>query len=250
VDDWGGEKLTRNVVNPTLEIFMPETSQTTGTAVIVCPGGGNQYLEYEKEGTSVAEWLAKMGVTAFVLKYRVNKTLESNEEFVKWYDGRKNRVRTAQESKQPAVPQLHSRNYGGEDGLKAMEYVRENANKYGIDPDKVGIMGFSAGAWVTMYVILNSSPEKQPNFAAPIYGGRLGDSEVPENAPPIFIACAADDRVAWSSPDLFKAWREAGKSAELHIYSKGEHGFAMRNGGLPVNTWFERYYDWLKVEGF
>jgi len=250
VDDWGGEKLTRNVVDPTLEVFMPEISQTTGTAVIVCPGGGNHYLEYEKEGTVVAEWLANKGITAFVLKYRVHKTLETNEDFVKWYDDRMNRPRAARESNNPTVPQLPARNFGGEDGIKAIEYVRENYNKYGIDPDKVGIMGFSAGAGVTMYVILNSSPEKQPNFAAPIYGRWRIGSEVPENAPPIFIACTANDRVAFSSPDLFKAWREAGKSAELHIYSKGAHGFGMRQTGLPVNTWFDRYYDWLKAEGF
>jgi acetyl esterase/lipase len=111
-------------------------------------------------------------------------------------------------------------------------------------------MGFSAGAFVTMYSIMNSKPGKQPDFGAPIYGGSLNGLNVPDNAPPVFIACAADDRIAANSPDIFKAWREAGKSAELHIYSKGGHGFGLSPGNMPVNTWIDRFYEWLKISGF
>jgi len=223
----------RNVVDPTLVLFSPEKSLATGTAVIVCPGGGWSYLEYDKEGTLIAKWLAKKGVTAFVLKYRVNRTVE---------DGNTN------SGSAKSYPNI--RTLCGEDGIRAIEYVREHAKEFGIDTTKVGIMGFSAGAFLTMHVIMNSKPGKQPNFAAPIYGGSLNGLSVPDSAPPIFIACAADDRIAANSPDIFKAWREAGKSAELHIYSKGGHGFGMAPGNMPVNTWIDRFYEWLKISGF
>ena len=108
-----------------------------------------------------------------------------------------------------------------------MEYVRNHADEFGIDPDKVGIMGFSAGAALTMYVILNSEPDKLPAFAAPIYGGWLAGAKIPANAPPLFIAGAADDPISDGNPDLYNAWRKAGLAAELHMYSKGGHGFGM-----------------------
>jgi len=223
----------RNVVDPTLVLFSPEKSLATGTAVIVCPGGGWTYLEYDKEGTLIAKWLAKKGVTAFVLKYRVNRTEE---------DGNTN------SGSAKSYPNI--RTLCGEDGIRAIEYVREHAKEFGIDTTKVGIMGFSAGAFLTMYAVTNSKPGKQPNFAAPIYGGSLNGSEVPADAPSLFIVGAADDRIAAGSPDLYKAWRAAGKSAELHMYSKGGHGFGLVPGDMPVNSWIDRFYEWLKVSGF
>jgi acetyl esterase/lipase len=151
----------RNVVDPTLEVFRPEKSKISGTAVIVCPGGGNYYLEYEKEGTTVAEWLAKNGITAFVLKYRLNKTPEDPKDFQEYQDNmdaRMNAPRTGTDS--PGRP-VQTRNYGGEDGIRAVEYVRENAKEFNISPDKVGIIGFSAGAGVTMHAVMNSMPGKR-----------------------------------------------------------------------------------------
>jgi len=237
-------KMLRNVVDPTLEVFVPDKSIATETAVIIAPGGGYVWLSYESEGTAVAEWLAKKGVTAFVLKYRLRKTPEDVKEFEDFWNnfGTPRATRTTRPS--------DTINYGGQDGLKAINYVRNHSNEYNIDPAKIGFMGFSAGAGVTMHVILNSSKDEQPNFAAPIYGGWLRGAEVPENAPPLFILCAANDRIAASSPDLFKAWRDAGISAELHIYSKGGHGFGMDKQDLPVDNWIERFYDWLKASGF
>lgn len=134
--------------------------------------------------------------------------------------------------------------------MAAVEYVRQHAGEYGIDPKKVGIMGFSAGAGVTVYTILHSAPDKQPNFAAPIYGGWLGDSKVPESAPPLFILAAADDGISNGLPDLYKAWRQAGIPAELHMYAKGGHGFGMAKKGLPVDGWIERLWEWMKASGF
>jgi len=237
-------KMLRNVVDPTLAVYFPEKSIATGTAVIICPGGGNVWLSYESEGTAVAQWLAKKGITALVLKYRLRKTPEDPKDFDEFW---KNFGKPAPSG---SAPVTDTRNYGGEDGLKAVSYVREHTGQFGIDPRKVGIMGFSAGAGVTTYVILNSDSANQPNFAGVIYGGWLRGAKVPEAAPPLFILCAADDRIAANSPELFKAWREAGKPAELHIYSKGGHGFGMDHLGLPVDNWIERFYEWIKVTGF
>lgn len=244
-------KMIRNVVNPTLEVFMPEKSLATGTAVIICPGGGNVWLSYESEGTAVAKWLVEKGVTAFVLKYRLNKTPEKSEEFEEYWNGFGERIKAMKLDKKNTAPKTSTKQYyGGDDGLQAVKYVKENANEYNVNPDKIGIMGFSAGAGVTMHVILNSVEGYMPNFAAPIYGGWLKGENVPENAPPLFILCAADDPIAAGSPNLYKAWRDAGKSAELHIYSKGGHGFGMDQYGLPVNNWIERFYEWLVITGF
>jgi acetyl esterase/lipase len=138
----------------------------------------------------------------------------------------------------------------GDDGKGAVEYVREHAGEFGINPDKVGIMGFSAGAAVTIHTIINFSPNEQPNFAAPIYGSWLGDSKIPENAPPLFTLAAADDPISEICIDLYKAWRAAGKSAEIHIYSKGGHGFGMSQRGMPVDNWIESLFAWIKVSGF
>ncbi|WP_340112958.1 alpha/beta hydrolase [Maribellus mangrovi] len=248
-----GTKTTmlRNVVDPTLEVFIPEESIATGTAVIICPGGGNVWLSYESEGTAVADYLVKKGITAFVLKYRLNKTPEDPKEFDDFWNNFGSRVKAfSKENSSDNKPVVSPRNYGGEDGLKAVQYVKEHAGEYNVDPEKVGIMGFSAGAGVTTHVILNSDAEYMPDFAAPIYGGWLRGENVPENAPPIFILCAANDRIAAGSPDLFKAWLAAGKSAELHIYSKGGHGFGMDKQGLPVDNWIELFHDWVTTTGF
>ncbi len=247
-------RMIRNVVDPTLEVYMPEKSLASGTAVIVCPGGGNIWLSYSSEGTDVAKWLAGKGITAFVLKYRLNKTPEDETEFAKFTMEFLSRIMVqpseGDSTRRAPVPLPSEKYLGGEDGIRAVEYVREHASEFGIDPEKVGIMGFSAGAGVTMHVIINSAPERQPDFAAPVYGGWLGDSKIPAYAPPLFILAAADDPISEGCPDLYKAWRAAGKSAELHMYSKGGHGFGMQQRGLPVDTWIERLYDWMIASGF
>lgn len=252
----GGGVMVRNVVDPTLEVYMPEKSIATGTAVIVCPGGGNVWLSYSNEGTTVAEWFAKKGVTAFVLKYRLNRTPEDPVEFNKFVQGFFKSLKemfsdtTPAQPKRPRVPLPSEKYPGGEDGIRAVEYIRQHASEFGVDLKKIGIMGFSAGAGVTMHVVMNASPDKMPNFAAPIYGGWIGDSKIPENAPPLFILAASDDPISAGCPDLYKAWRAAGKPAEIHIYSKGGHGFGMSKNGLPVDTWIERLYEWMQASGF
>lgn len=249
------ETRIRNVVDPTLEIYQPEADMASGTAVIIAPGGGNIWLSYNNEGTAVAEWLMNRGITAFVLKYRLYHTPEDPQEFQRFTMQFFSRIMSRSDSSSTQssgspLPLPSEKYLGGEDGMRAVEYVREQAEEYGVDPQKIGIMGFSAGAGVTMHTVMNASPEQMPDFAAPIYGGWIGDSEIPEDAPPIFILAAADDPISEGCPDLYKAWRAAGKSAELHMYSKGGHGFGMSQRGLPVDTWIERLYDWMKASGF
>ncbi len=249
---FNGKKMLRNVVNPTLEVYLPDESKSNGSAVVICPGGGFIWLSYQSEGTEVAEWLAQKGVTAFVLKYRINKTPGPEKEFdefvADFFAQIPETTSDKNDSENTLVPSnINDRILGGNDGLKAIEYVRKHADDFKIDPQKIGIMGFSAGAFVTMHAILNSSPANQPDFAAPIYGGWREDLKVPENAPPLFILAAADDAISEGCPKLYKAWRDAGLSAEMHIYSQGGHGFGMDQNGLPVDTWIERFYDWLKL---
>lgn len=249
--------MLRNVVDPALVVYQPEKSKITGTAVIICPGGGNIWLSYESEGTMVAEWLAQKGITSFVLKYRLDKTTESVEEFNKVMKAFVQAITSPTNTDSTNRPTLNSfvverydRYFGGDDGIQALKYVRHHAKEYGIDPNKIGIMGFSAGARVTMHATMNIDSANLPNFAAPIYGGKLSNITVPQNAPPLFILCAADDPIAVGNPDLFKEWRASGYSAELHIYSKGGHGFGMNIQNMPVDTWIERFHDWLNANGF
>ena len=136
------------------------------------------------------------------------------------------------------------------DGRQAIKVVRRHAAEWGIKPDRVGIMGFSAGGMVTMGVVMDPDRENRPDFAAPIYGGGTGGTRVPEDAPPLFILCAADDQLAAAgSARLYAEWKAAGRPAELHIYEKGGHGFGMTPRGLPVDRWVERYGDWLAQRG-
>jgi acetyl esterase/lipase len=228
------KQMVRNVTRPTLTLYLPDPAKANGTAIIIAPGGGFRFLSWQNEGTAVAEWLAERGVTAFVLKYRLRDTGESQEDFEK---GKKPAATT-----QPDIAALASA-----DGRQAMKLVRQRAAEWKIAPDRIGFMGFSAGGAVTMGVVMHYDADSRPNFAAPIYGANA-EGAIPEDAPPLFILCAADDKGAMpGSVKTFSDWKAAGHSAELHIYSKGGHGFGMSQRGLPVDHWIDRLGDWLDV---
>jgi putative heme-binding domain-containing protein len=257
--DWDRKAMVRNVTTPTLTAFLPDPAAATGTAVVVCPGGGFRFLSWQSEGTEVAEWLRARGVAAFVLKYRLMKTAESEKEFRKEMAAffgaltkLKDRAGAPGARKGPAIPE-GMRKIGAlaiADGRQALKVVRRHAAEWGIKPDRVGIMGFSAGGMVTMGAVMNPDREDRPAFAAPIYGGGTGGAMVPDDAPPLFILCAADDRLAaGGSVRLYSEWRAAGRPAELHIYEKGGHGFGMARRGLPVDHWIDRFGDWLGQRG-
>lgn len=238
-------QIVYNVTQPTLTMYAPDKALANGTAVIICPGGGFHTLSINSEGIDVAKWLNAKGITAFVLKYRLVKseTDDPVNEILPLFDNRKK----LDSINAPVVPLAIA------DGLKAIEYVREHAAEYSIEKNRIGIIGFSAGGSVTLGTVFNAKGNNRPDFAAPIYAytGALKNTAVPDDAPPLFIAAASDDQLglAPNSVETYSNWLKNGKSAELHVYSKGGHGFGMRKLDLPVESWIDRYGDWLKLQG-
>jgi acetyl esterase/lipase len=233
----------RNVTRPTLTAFLPERSNANGTAIIIAPGGGFMHLAIEKEGMEVAKWLRERGVAAFVLKYRLldtGPTEESYQKRAKELSGSAGGNTERQKLVALAVA----------DGRQAIKLVRQRAAEWGIAPDRIGLMGFSAGGILTMGVVMQHDAESRPNFAAPIYGGSTNSLPVAADAPNLFIAVADDDRAfSASSAKLYLDWKAAGRAAELHIYSKGGHGFGLTRRGWPVDSWIDRFGDWLQTQG-
>jgi acetyl esterase/lipase len=133
------------------------------------------------------------------------------------------------------------------DGCQAVRLARAHAAEWGLDPQNIGIMGFSAGGMVTLSTALHFDPSSRPDFAAPIYSAPPLEAPVPADAPPLFLLCAADDEMASAvSTRFYSAWRAAGRPVELHIYAKGGHGFGMNQQSLPSDHWIERFADWLQ----
>ena len=234
-------EVVYNVVNPEVLVFEPQNPN--GTSIIIAPGGGFQTLSIHKEGTKLAEYLASKGITAFVLKYRLihSKTKDPAKELIANLQDR-----DAHYERTTAVQKL-----AGQDCIKAIEFVKKNASAYNLDPDKIGVIGFSAGGTVILESILNnSSVENLPDFAASMYGGptdKLLNAEIPQKPLPLFIAAASDDqlKLAPKSISLYNKWLAAGYPVELHMYASGGHGFGMSKQNLPVDTWFKRFEDWL-----
>lgn len=227
---WG--TVLQNVVTPTLTAFLPEKSKATGTGVIVAPGGACIALAMTHEGTDVAKWLQERGIAAFVLKYRVpEKKGEGIPAGINFDEACK---------------------YGIADGIQAMKVVRQRAAEWGVSADRIGFMGFSAGAMVTSGVLLQSDAGTRPAFAAPIYGGPFGVMPaIPANLPPIFLAWAQDDDLARDAAEKFyQALKAAGNNPELHIYAAGKHGFGMKTQGTSSDHWIEEFYWWLQAQGF
>jgi len=240
---WNTE-VVANVTKPTLTVFKPSAELKNGTAVVICPGGGFMALSITSEGTEVAKYLTARGVTALVLKYRLAHTGDdATQEFTALYADREK----FREKVGKIIPLAVA------DGLAAVTYVRQHASEWGVFPDRVGIIGFSAGGGVTAGVAFHYSPEGRPAFVAPIYaGGEWKDLSVPPDAPPMFIAAATDDSLglAPASVALYEKWSSAKKSAELHMYAKGGHGFGMRTHSLPTDHWIDRFAEWLELQGY
>lgn len=234
-------QVVTNVVNPTLTRYAPSPENANGTSVIICPGGGFHALSINSEGVDVAKWLNGKGVTAFVLKYRLVPT--GKDGVVEMIAKKREKM---DEDMRAAYPLALA------DGLAAMKYVREHANELNVSPERIGFMGFSAGGSLTTGVALNYTPESRPNFVAPIYAylGVLGDTDVPKDAPPLFALAASNDPLglADDSVKLYSKWLAAKKSAELHMYAKGGHGFGMKKQNMPSDQWIERFGDWLDAQ--
>src|SRR6202050_4937007 len=241
---WNTE-VVANATKPTLTVFKPSPEARNGTAVVICPGGGFMVLSIASEGTDVARYPVQKGVTAFVLKYRIAHTGDdAPQEFTAMFAEKQK----FQEILTKIVPLSVA------DGLAAVTYVRQHASEWGVSPDRVGIIGFSAGGAITAGVAFHYAPEGRPAFVAPIYAGgeEFKDAAVPADAPPMFIAAATDDQLGLvpESVALYQRWTAAHKSAELHIYARGGHGFGMGKHNIPTDHWIDRFADWLELEGW
>jgi acetyl esterase/lipase len=232
-----------SVSTPTLAYFPPAAQTATGTAVIVCPGGGYNRLSWGHEGTDVARWLRSLGVHAFVLQYRVPRR---DPDF--------------------KLPPL-------QDAQRAIRIVRHSADKWGINTAKIGVLGFSAGGNLTVnagtrYSEITYKPVDQidsencrPDFMIPVYAAYLGDSDndrqldhglaLTKDTPPTFMVVTQDDKNRGIHAALFFAeLTKAGVNAEVHVYNKGGHGYGMRPGPNAVRQWPARCEDWMRASGF
>ncbi|HEU5359264.1 MAG TPA: alpha/beta hydrolase [Gemmatimonadales bacterium] len=219
-----------DVVTPTLTAYLPARSTATGTGVIIAPGGAFVALALDLEGTDAARWLQRRGIAAFVLKYRTV------------------------EKKQDGIPEMDfdtAGRYGIADGIQALKVVRAHAAEWGVLPDRIGILGFSAGGMVASGALLQPDSAARPDFAAMIYGGPLGAMPaIPPHLPPTFLAWAQDDRLAGDAVARFyAALMAAGDRPEAHIYGSGGHGFGLRHQGTTSDHWIEQFYQWLEAGG-
>jgi acetyl esterase/lipase len=248
LDQKPGEKAVKrltNVSKPSITVFSPTKAKNTGAAVLICPGGGYNILAWDLEGEEVAAWLNSLGVTGIVLKYRVPRRPEDAKN-------------------EPPPGPL-------QDAQRAMSLVRSKAKEFGIDPKRIGILGFSAGGHLAATTALQFDKRTyppiddidqigcRPDFAVLIYpayltskdkGDLLPTVHVSKDSPPMFFAHAANDGVkADNSVQLFLALRRAGVPAELHVYATGGHGFGLRPSENPCSTWPARCAEWMRVSG-
>jgi acetyl esterase/lipase len=217
--------------------------------VVVAPGGAYMALALETEGYRVARRLADAGVAAFVLKYRVDPTPREPEVFIAAITQRVQQGGLAD----PQAPWPH---YPCEadacaDGLAALRWVRQRGAAWGLDPARVGIMGFSAGGMLAMRVACQyPDAASRPGFVASVYGAMDRTMPLPADAPPLFLAAAADDALlAHMALPMMARWRAAGHPAELHLYERGGHGFGARAQGSSSDQWLSHFLHWLRCRG-
>ncbi len=220
----------QNIVRPVLLYYPADKSTAVGTAMIVAPGGGYRTLMMSYEGVDVAKRLNQMGVDAFVLKYRTTF------------------VDTATPPGPNPQAYQNVRAMSDADGQQAVRLVRQHAAEYGDLPNRIGMIGFSAGGGVLLSAVYGPA-DGRPDFAAPVYAAGANSNPPPAGAPPLFITVAADDKTVGyqGSVDLFGAWIRAGIPAELHVFQIGAHGFVKRGGG--ADQYLDRLQEWLKVNG-
>ena len=228
----------KNIHNPSITVFLPPAGKANGTAVIVAAGGGHRELVFEPEGVEPAQFLASQGITAFALKYRLFR-----------------------ESGSPYKPA-----HMAEDIRRAMRTVRARAAEWKLDPNRIGVMGWSAGgevAAMVAYPPVGGDPKAadaiervsaRPDFQILIYPGPLGiPDKIPADAPPLFVLGAADDEyVAGVLFDITRKYNEAGAPVEAHIYAQGKHAFNMgqRSEYVSIRHWPQRLTDWLEDRGY
>jgi acetyl esterase/lipase len=253
----GEAAMLRNVSEPTLTVFRP--AKPNGVGVIACPGGGWRILAWEHEGIDLARWLTAHGYTVFLLKYRVRGTPAAQADYhteMARVDSQIDLTRTGKNAFRalgeiaPLDAFRDARAVAADDGRRAVAIVRERAEQWGVDPGKIGMIGFSAGAFLAVDVVMDPRAPSLA-FVAAIYGGETLGRFVPADAPPLFTCIAQDDVLFYRVVErLYSDWTDAGRSAELHIYRRGAHGFGMVKQGLPSDRWTEQFHEWLTDLGF
>ena len=246
-EQWFGDSaldlLVRNVTRPTLRPVLPDPSIATGAAVIVVPGGGFVAVDMGKEGMETARALADAGIAAFVLKYRTEETPRSMAGF-----GAEVAAGAASFLAQGPESAIPGEEAARKDALAALAFVRDRAEDWDLDPRRIGMLGFSAGAITTLNVVLDEA-SLAPAFAGLVYG-RTPAVDPPDDAPPLFVAVAADDPLfgpgSWG---LMESWRAAGHPVEFHFYDSGGHAFGMKPQGAPSDLWFASFLLWLEARG-
>jgi len=241
-----GRRVIRlgHVSTPTITFYRPDPERNTGAAVLVCPGGGYHILALDLEGTEVCEWLNSIGVTGILLKYRV-----------------------------PRREGLEKHTAPLQDAQRALGLVRHRAGQYGIDPRRIGVLGFSAGGHLAAALSTHSTERTypridaadevdcRPDFAVLVYPGYLVDSEqkdrvapdlaVSASAPPTFLVMSQDDPVGVDNALAYtRALQQAGVPTELHLYPSGGHGYGLRRTYHLVTTWPDRVADWMRSQGW
>jgi dienelactone hydrolase len=265
-----------NVIEPTLTVFPASPEMATDVAVIVCPGGGFTALSWDTEGPNVARKLAKQGITAFVLKYRVaysgGTPQEVNMICQSSYGGQQRTPEVLELSKKNMeISKIISEDFGKKDtsslkmskevlrsigniikmsvndGRRAIEYVRNNSDKLKINPHKIGIIGFSAGGMLTLEVAFNHTEQSRPDFIGVIYGS-MGFKGIPEDPMPMFMASSQNEAIGGAA-ELYAAWCNTKIPAEIHSFTGSRHGFGYRDNGDSVNIWIELFYNFLVKAG-
>jgi acetyl esterase/lipase len=249
-----GGTFLRNISDPTLTVFAPAAGTSNGKAVVVVPGGGWTINAWTHEGLDVARWLTGLGYTAFLLKYRVQASEPDQEKFeagMAAIDASVHSGTFPRELKPTAIGTLIStdeylaaRAACADDGRRAVEIVRAEAGRFGVDPDSIGMIGFSAGAFLIVDMALDPRAD-QVAWIAPIYGGETQGAAVPEDAPPLFTAAAADDILVRIVEDLHADWQSAGRPSELHVFGRGGHGFGMVEQKMPADRWTDLLLAWI-----
>jgi endo-1,4-beta-xylanase len=232
-----GERVVSNIHKPSLAVYLPPASEATGAAVVIAPGGGHRELWSDHEGHNVAKWLVSRGVAGFVLKYRLAREKESSYTV---------------------------KDHALADTQRAIRVVRQRAAEWRVNPERVGVMGFSAGGELAALAGLEydagdssaADPierlSSRPDFQALIYPAIPRDAVPAKEQPPAFLACGENDRknISQGVPELYLKMKQAEMSAELHVYAGTGHGFGLRERNTgPSGQWISRFHEWLGTLG-
>ena len=244
VSHFNGELIVRNVADPTLTAYFPLPGKANGTSMVICPGGGFHMLSTTSEGEMVARDLTSIGITAFILRYRLTET---NAAFLPVM---MHRIRTPGGLK-PILDQMTPLILA--DGRQAIRIVRSHAAQWGLDPNRIGMIGFSAGGYLALNVALHHDANSKPDFVAAMYPLAPNPLTAPAEKIPLFTVAAEDDPLVPPQANcsrIYDTWRAAGVPAEVHLFEKGGHGFGMRKQNLPIDHWPVLLHEWLSKQGF